>query len=237
MDKYKFGEFIYQKRKDLGLTQDELGYKLGVTNKAVSKWETGDNLPDIMMLKKLAQVFGLTVDELLSQKEVKKENQKNTKVNKFLLILSITLFVLELSTIVFCILFVSSKLNKENIQNIDIYNLEEIVSITPINNFICEGQKLTINSLYKLDNKFYLKEESINFTISYEINFYYYLEDNSIGIVTYYNRTVNIELNNENNSLNNTLLLEPITEIKNFKSIKNVEITYEIISANGVVYY
>ena len=63
MDKYKFGEFIYQKRKELGLTQDELGYKLGVTNKAVSKWETGDNLPDIMMLKKLAQVFGLTVDE------------------------------------------------------------------------------------------------------------------------------------------------------------------------------
>ena len=237
MDKYKFGEFIYQKRKELGLTQDELGYKLGITNKAVSKWETGDNLPDIMMLKKLAQVFGLTVDELLSQKEMKKEKLKNTKVNKFLLVSTISLCVLEIITIIFCILFVSSKLNKENIQNIDKYNLEEIVNITPINNFICEGQNLTINSLYKLDNKFYLKEESIKFTINYKINFYYYLVDDSIGIVTYYNRNVDIELNSESNSFNNTLLLEPITEIKNFKSIKNVEVTYEIISANGVVYY
>lgn len=237
MDKYKFGEFIYQKRKELGLTQDELGYKLGVTNKAVSKWETGDNLPDIIMLKKLAQVFGLTVDELLSQKEMKKEEQKNTKVNKFLLVSTISFCVLEIITIIFCILFVSSKLNKENIQNIDKYNLEEIVNITPINNFICEGQNLTINSLYKLDNKFYLKEESIKFTINYKINFYYYLVDDSIGIVTYYNRNVDIELNSESNSCNNTLLLETITEIKNFKSIKNVEITYEIISANGVVYY
>ena len=91
--------------------------------------------------------------------------------------------------------------------------------------------------MYKLDNKFYLKEESIKFTISYKINFYYYLVDDSIGIVTYYNRNVDIELNSESNSFNNTLLLEPITEIINFKSIKNVEITYEIISANGVVYY
>lgn len=41
MDKYKFGEFIYQRRKMLHITQEELGSKLGVTNKAVSKWETG----------------------------------------------------------------------------------------------------------------------------------------------------------------------------------------------------
>ena len=50
-----------------------------------------------------------------------------------------------------------------------------------------------------------------------------------IGIVTYYNRNVDIELNSESNSCNNTLLLEPITEIKNFKSIKNVEITLKNI--------
>ena len=50
MDKYKFGEFIYQKRKQLHKTQDELGRKLNVTNKAVSKWETGETLPDIQLL-------------------------------------------------------------------------------------------------------------------------------------------------------------------------------------------
>lgn len=237
MDKYKFGEFIYQKRKELGFTQDELGYKLGVTNKAVSKWETGENLPDIMMIKKLAQVLGLTVDELLSQKEIKKEKLKNTKVNKFLLVSTISLCVLEIITIIFCILFISSKLNKETIIYLNNNNLEEIVNITPMNNFILEDQKLIINSLYKLNNNFYLKEETIYFNINYRIDFYYYLEDNSIGIVTYYNRNVEIELNCENDTYNNALILEPVAAINNFKSIKNIEITYEIVSANGVVYF
>ena len=52
MDKYKFGEFIYQKRKARGLTQDELGRRLGVTNKAVSKWEVGETLPDVTIIRK-----------------------------------------------------------------------------------------------------------------------------------------------------------------------------------------
>ena len=51
MDRYKFGEFIYQKRKKLGLTQEELGRRLGVTNKAVSKWEVGETTPDITAAK------------------------------------------------------------------------------------------------------------------------------------------------------------------------------------------
>ena len=69
MEKYKFGEFIYNKRKNLGLTQDDLGRKLGVTNKAVSKWETGETMPDINLLPNLAAVLGVTIDELLTQKK------------------------------------------------------------------------------------------------------------------------------------------------------------------------
>ena len=57
MDRYKFGEFIYQKRKALGLTQEELGKRLGVTNKAVSKWEVGETTPDITVLEPLAKIF------------------------------------------------------------------------------------------------------------------------------------------------------------------------------------
>ena len=63
MDKYKFGEFLYQKRKEIGLTQEELGRKLGVTNKAVSKWEVGETLPEVTMLEPLANLLGITVDE------------------------------------------------------------------------------------------------------------------------------------------------------------------------------
>jgi transcriptional regulator with XRE-family HTH domain len=85
MEKYKFGEFIYNKRKNLGLTQDDLGRKLGVTNKAVSKWETGETMPDINLLPNLAATLGVTIDELLTQKkpEVVVEYKK-TNVVKFI---------------------------------------------------------------------------------------------------------------------------------------------------------
>ena len=73
MDKYKFGEFIYQKRKQLHMTQDELGRKLKVTNKAVSKWETGETLPDIQLLELLASTLQVSIDELLTQVKPEKE--------------------------------------------------------------------------------------------------------------------------------------------------------------------
>ena len=82
MDKYKFGEFIYQKRKKQGLTQEELGKRLGVTNKAVSKWEVGETTPDITMLEPLAKELQVTVDELLKQETTIEKNEQTTKVNK-----------------------------------------------------------------------------------------------------------------------------------------------------------
>ena len=96
MDKYKFGEFIYQKRKALGLTQDELGRKLGVTNKAVSKWEVGETTPDIMMLEPLAAVLQVTVDELLKQKTIKDENNKTIKTNHIVIKMKIISIIMEL---------------------------------------------------------------------------------------------------------------------------------------------
>ncbi len=61
----KFGEFLYSLRKEKGWTQSELADKLGLTNKAVSKWETGDSFPETAMLVPLASLFDITVDELL----------------------------------------------------------------------------------------------------------------------------------------------------------------------------
>lgn len=67
MDNYEntIGQLIRQKRKLLGMTQAELASKLQVTNKAVSKWETGESKPDILLLPKLADIFSVTTDELL----------------------------------------------------------------------------------------------------------------------------------------------------------------------------
>jgi len=60
-----FGDFLYELRKEKGLTQAELAQILGVTNKAVSKWETGEAMPETSQLVPIARTFGVTVDELL----------------------------------------------------------------------------------------------------------------------------------------------------------------------------
>ena len=66
------GENIARLRKEKGLTQAELGEKLGVSNQAVSKWESGMTMPDVMLLPDLADIFGIYIDELFSR-EVKSE--------------------------------------------------------------------------------------------------------------------------------------------------------------------
>lgn len=62
---YKVGHFIAALRTEKGLSQSELGAMLGVTNKAVSRWETGRGYPDTALLLKLSEILGITVDELL----------------------------------------------------------------------------------------------------------------------------------------------------------------------------
>ena len=62
---YKVGNLIATLRLEKGLSQGELGLMLGVTNKAVSRWEKGRGYPDTALLLKLAEILGITVDELL----------------------------------------------------------------------------------------------------------------------------------------------------------------------------
>lgn len=61
----KFGEFLYVLRKEKGMTQMELADRLGITNKAVSKWETGEAFPETGQLVPLANILGVSIDELL----------------------------------------------------------------------------------------------------------------------------------------------------------------------------
>lgn len=63
-----FGNFLYALRKEKGMTQAELAASLGVTNKAVSKWETGEAMPETSQLLPISRIFGVTVDELLEGK-------------------------------------------------------------------------------------------------------------------------------------------------------------------------
>jgi transcriptional regulator with XRE-family HTH domain len=67
------GERISEKRKSKGLKQEELAEMLGLSAQAVSKWENDVSCPDIMMLPKLSEILGCTVDELLTGKGEVKE--------------------------------------------------------------------------------------------------------------------------------------------------------------------
>ncbi len=64
-ENFKIGNFICELRKSKGMSQAELGNKLNVSNKAVSRWETGRGLPDSSLLLPLAKELGVTVDEIL----------------------------------------------------------------------------------------------------------------------------------------------------------------------------
>ncbi len=65
----KLHEKIFNQRKLKGMSQEELAEKIGVSRQAVSKWETGEALPEITKLKALAEVFGVTTDFLLNEDE------------------------------------------------------------------------------------------------------------------------------------------------------------------------
>lgn len=64
MEKTKIGSFIREQRMALGLTQQQLAEQLHITNKAVSRWETGNAYPDIALLDDLAAVLSVSVEEL-----------------------------------------------------------------------------------------------------------------------------------------------------------------------------
>lgn len=66
MDMKKIGEFLAQLRKEKNMTQEQLGEKLGVTNKTVSRWENGNYLPPVEMLQGLSDLYGITINEILS---------------------------------------------------------------------------------------------------------------------------------------------------------------------------
>ncbi|HWQ74259.1 MAG TPA: helix-turn-helix domain-containing protein [Syntrophomonas sp.] len=82
MDTVKIGAFIAELRKQKGYTQKELAGKLAVTDKAVSRWETGKGLPDTSLLKSLSDILGVSVSELLSGERIESESrdEKTDKV-------------------------------------------------------------------------------------------------------------------------------------------------------------
>ena len=82
MNQEKIGKFILKLRKEKNMTQQELADKIGVTDRAISKWENGRGMPDLSLMKPLCEELGITINELISgekldKKEYKEKSEEN----------------------------------------------------------------------------------------------------------------------------------------------------------------
>ena len=112
MDQVKIGRFIAERRKNAGLTQMQLAEKLNITDRAVSKWETGKAMPDTSLMLELCDELKISVNDLLSGEVVSMENY-NVKLEQNLLemveqkeaadkrLLSLEIYIGVLTTAVF----------------------------------------------------------------------------------------------------------------------------------------
>lgn len=166
MDNKKFGDFIKELRKEKQLTQKELGEKLNITDKAISKWERGLSFPDIAVLKDLAEFFEIDISELLNGERGKKqeidiekaiqeaiENYKNIeekkkekvqKVKKRIGVISIIIFVFALILqIVYLIIF--KRHNYEYVIDALEYIINQIMILSVTSSIILLLKKKKIN--------------------------------------------------------------------------------------------
>ena len=100
MDQIKIGKLIAKQRKEKGLTQQELGDKVGVGYRAVSKWETGQTMPDISIINELGKTLGITTDELLNG-ELNKLKPSTSKPNKKYLLFLIPIIIIGIVIAIF----------------------------------------------------------------------------------------------------------------------------------------
>ena len=75
MDTMKTGSYLAALRKDAGMTQQETADRLGVSNKTISKWESGGGFPDIAILPALAELYGVTADDILAGETVRRTSR------------------------------------------------------------------------------------------------------------------------------------------------------------------
>ena len=125
MDQVKIGRFIADCRKHANLTQMQLAEKLGITDRAISKWETGKALPDSSIMLELCGLLGITVNDLLSGEVISVENY-NQEMEKKLLemvkqkeqadkrLLAVEVFIgITATAILFALIFVAAFVQME----------------------------------------------------------------------------------------------------------------------------
>ena len=84
MEQERIGKFIQDVRKEKNLTQKELAEKLGITDRAISKWENSRGMPEVSLMKPLCDILGITVSELLSGERIAQKDYREKSEFRFL---------------------------------------------------------------------------------------------------------------------------------------------------------
>lgn len=235
MDQNKIGNCIEKYRKEKGLTQQQLADILGVSNTAVSKWEHGNNLPDISMLEPLSEALGIDMLELITAQNNAHEecSKKLQKVRRAKLRRTIVLSLIFLSIICITNIFTYNRVMFKRKE--DLSNAIEIYKISSLNkDFIIEGY-IFFNSK---ENKIFLEK------IKYQGSDYTDLKYSKYSEVKYYikvNKEIilkvrqELQKNRKNNELNDIVkqinlgVNESVVDLKKFNSnFKDVTLLIEL---------
>ena len=132
MNQERIGKFILECRKNKKLTQSELAEKLGVTDKSISNWENGRNMPDLSLFKPLCDILEISINDLISGEKVSKDKYQDTFEEN----------------IISTIDYTNKKINeKNNIINILIISFGLLISITAMIIFPSES---SFGSIYSV---------------------------------------------------------------------------------------
>lgn len=187
MEQEKVGKFIAASRKEKKLTQADLAEKLNITNKAVSKWETGRGMPDASILLELSKILDVTVNELLSGEKLqveeykikaeeniitiskeKDDNKRKNNIIKILLFISIIMIILIL---IFLPKYVGGFILKT----------DEEITLSDLNNIMIENESLTsILKNEKLNHVIVFSNEESDSDVKAEI-LYSFKEDKCVS--------------------------------------------------------
>lgn len=132
MNQEKIGKFIATCRKNKKITQSELASKLGVTDRAISNWETGKNMPDLALFKPLCEILEITINELLSGEKLNsekyqekwEENMVNTidyttkRLNNYNQIISLIIIIFGLFIAISAIMIFPTESNWSSIYSV-----------------------------------------------------------------------------------------------------------------------
>jgi len=84
MNQEKIGKFNLENRKEKKITQSELAEKLGVTDRTISNWENGKNMPDLSLFKPLCEILDISINELISGEKIANEKYKEKLEENFI---------------------------------------------------------------------------------------------------------------------------------------------------------